>query len=143
MRDQRYKAWRFMHPDLDIGPGESGLRLNARGGIAMVEGVDSVRQAILLLLTTVPGERVMRPDYGCDLYRLVFAPNDPTTAGLAIHYVRRALERWEPRVELVKVDANQDPASPARLLISLAYRIRATGHREELTVSVSLSGEED
>lgn len=143
MRDSRYRAWRFAHPDLDADAGEPGLQLNARGRIAMVEGADSVRQAILLLLTTVPGERVMRPDYGCDLHRLVFAPNDPTTAGLAIHYVRRALEQWEPRIEILKLDAGQDPGSPERLQITLSYRMRATGRREEITLAMSLLGEED
>ena len=67
----------------------------------MVEDDASIRQSLLLLLSTSPGERVMRPDYGCSLRRLVFAPNDDTTAGLAIHYVRQAVERWEPRVEIL------------------------------------------
>ena len=56
---------------------------SARGRLAMVEGNAAVRQAIQMLLSTAPGERVMRPGYGCDLQRLVFAPNDDTTAGLA------------------------------------------------------------
>jgi len=67
----------------------------------MVDGDDSVRQAILLLLSTVPGERIMRPEYGCLIHQLVFSPNDATTAGLAIHYVQRALDLWEPRVDVV------------------------------------------
>jgi len=83
------RAWRFLHPDFD--PGASGLQLSPRGALALVEDEEAVRQALLLLLTTTPGERVMRPDYGCELARLVFAPNDDTTAGLAIHYVRRAV----------------------------------------------------
>jgi hypothetical protein len=62
----------------------------ARAVFEMVAEQAAVRQSILLLLTTVPGERVMRPDYGCDLQKLVFSPNDATTHGLAIHYVRRA-----------------------------------------------------
>ena len=71
-------------------------------------GDEAVRQSILLLLSTIPGERVMRPTYGCHLHRLVFWPNDDTTAGLAIHYVRRAVERFEPRVEVIRVDATRD-----------------------------------
>ena len=66
----------------------------------MTSGPDAVRQSILLLLSTRPGERVMRPDNGCDLYRLAFAPSDDMTAGLAIHYVRQAVERWEPCARL-------------------------------------------
>jgi phage baseplate assembly protein W len=142
MTEQRYRAWRFVHPDLDMGPEESGLQVTAQSQIGMVEGSDSIRQAILLLLTTIPGERLMRPDYGCDLHRLVFAPNDPTTAGLAIHYVRRALERWEPRVEVLQLDADPDHLGAERLRITLTYRIRATGRREEMTLSMNLLGEE-
>jgi len=103
----RYRAWRFVHPDvvLDDGASSGGLQVTPRGRIEMVEGDESIRQSLLLLLSTSPGERVMRPDYGCSLRHLVFGPNDDTTAGLAIHYVRRAVERWEPRVEVLTVDA--------------------------------------
>jgi len=97
----------------------SGLRLSTTGGVATVQEEAAVRQAVLLLLSTVPGERVMRPDYGCELHRLVFAPNDDTTAGLAIHYVRRALVRWEPRIDILHLDANRSPEDDYRLDISL------------------------
>jgi uncharacterized protein len=107
-------------------PISTGLAVTATGAIATVAGDDSIRQAILLLLTTAPGERLMRPEYGSYLHRLLFAPNDDTTAGLAIHYVRQAIERWEPRVEVLVVDATADPDDPARLLISLRYRVRAS-----------------
>jgi phage baseplate assembly protein W len=68
----------------------------------------------------------MRPEYGTHLSRLLFAPNDDTTAGLAIHYVRQALTRWEPRVEIVELDAGADPLKPSRLNIILRYRVRAS-----------------
>ena len=88
----RFRAFRFVNPDFDPSPGGvNGLSVSATGGVAMVSGDDSVRQALLLLLSTIPGERLMRPTYGSELHRLVFAPNDQTTAGLAIHYVRRAV----------------------------------------------------
>jgi phage baseplate assembly protein W len=107
----------------------------------MVAGEDSVRQAILLLLSTMPGERVMRPDYGCSLHELIFLPNDDTTAGLAIHYVRRAVERWEPRVEILRVDAGRNPEQPELLDVVLEYRVRATQRVEELSFSLNLRGE--
>ena len=78
-----YRAWRFLHPDFDLGGGAPGLQVSRTGGIEMVAEHASVRQAILLLLTTSPGELLLRPDYGCDLLRLVFSPNDETTHGLA------------------------------------------------------------
>ena len=92
MRDApQSRGFRFFHPDLDEPP--AGLRVGLNGAPELVDGVEAVRQAVLLLLSTRPGERVMRPDYGCDLHRVLFAPNDDTTAGLAIHYVRAAVAR--------------------------------------------------
>src|SRR5690349_19505038 len=108
MNPPRYRAWRFLQPSFDVPETAAGLRVGARGAIEMVDEWGSVRQAILLLLSTRPGERVMRPEYGCDLHRLVFSPNDATTAGLAIHYVRQALERWEPRIDILRLDADVD-----------------------------------
>ena len=141
MNTPRYRAWRFVHPDMDAVERQPGLQFNPRGSVAMVEEQESVRQAIFLLLSTVPGERVMRPDYGCYLHRLVFSPNDDTTAGLALHYVRRALERWEPRAEVIRLDAQRDPRRPERLDIILEYRVRATQWIEMLTYSLSLAGD--
>jgi hypothetical protein len=117
----------------------AGLQISPSGGVDMVEGSRSVRQALLLLLSTRPGERVMRPNYGCYLHRLVFSPNDAATAGLAIHYVRRAIERWEPRVEILALDAGQNPERPELLDVFLEYRVRATQRVEQLAFSVNLT----
>ena len=147
-----FRAWHFIFPDLEgyaaaddtsLGsePVIAGLQLSARGGIGMIDGNGAIRQAILILLFTIPGERVMRPDYGCDLHRLIFSPNDDTTAGLAIHYIRRAIEQWEPRVDIVSLDAGRGVEAPERLNIQLTYRVRATLRIEPLTVAVSLAGE--
>ena len=141
MSPPRYRAWRFLHPDVDAPEMEAGLRISPQGGVEMVEEQASVRQAIFLLLSTVPGERVMRPDYGCLLYRLIFSPNDETTAGLAIHYVRRAIDRWEPRIDVVRLDARRNPDRGEQLDVFLEYRLRATGQVDLLTFSVSLAGE--
>lgn len=142
MSPGRYRAWRFLHPDLVAAEGaaSAGLQISPRGRIEMVEEDESVRQAILLLLSTAPGERVMRPGYGCHLRRLVFSPNDDTTAGLAIHYVRQALERWEPRVEIVALDATRQPEAPERLLVVLHYRVRATNRTGLLSYPLELGG---
>ncbi len=142
MNTPRYRAWRFIHPDLDIAEGTTGLGLSPRGSIAMVDDRDSVRQAILLLLSTIPGERVMRPEYGCQLHRLVFSPNDETTAGLAIHYVRQALNLWEPRIDILRIDAERNAEKPEQLIISLEYQIRATRQTDAAIFSFSLSGGE-
>ena len=139
MSSPRFRAWRFLHPDLAT---EAGLGFAARGGVAMVQDDESLRQAVFLLFSTRPGERVMRPEYGCDIHQLVFAPNDDTTAGLAIHYVRRALDRWEPRIEVLRLDAGRDPLAPERLMIWLEYRVRRTQRLESVAFSLNLAGEE-
>src|SRR5512139_567423 len=142
MNTPRYRGWRFTLPRRTVPAEAAGLRLNHTGGIAMVEERESVRQAILLLLSTMPGERVMRPEYGCDLEKLVFAPNDDTTAGLAMHYVRQAVTRWEPRVEVLRVDAVRKEEDPGGLDIVLEYQLRALVSTERLVFPVMLSGEQ-
>lgn len=136
----RYRSWRYAVPRRDE-PGETiGLRREPSGAIETVADDDAVRQSLLLLISTRPGERVMRPEYGCYLHRLVFAPNDDTTAGLAMHYVRQAVERWEPRAQILDVDAVRSPEDPMELHVRLEYRVRATLRRDTLTVGVPLDG---
>lgn len=125
-----------------LGSGAAtGFTVSPAGTLALAHGDGLIRQAIMLLLTTSPGERVMRPDYGCPLRRLMFAPNDATTAGLAIHYVRQAIARWEKRVEIVKLDAGPDPQDGGMLVIALDYRVRETGVRDSVVFGLSLDGE--
>ncbi len=139
MKNGSSRAWQFLHPDFSSSEGAPGLRILPTGTIAMVEEEASIRQAILLLLSTSPGERVMRPNYGCGLHKLIFSPNDETSAGLAIHYVRRALELWEPRVDIVHLDALRDQDDPARLTVYLEYRVRMTQRLQEASFSVNLA----
>lgn len=137
-----YRAWRFVHPDLDRGEGRAGLRISARGSIDMVGEHESIRQALLLLLSTVPGERVMRPAYGCELGRLVFSPNDDTTAGLAAHYVRQAIRQWEPRIEVISLKTSPSDGPEGALLIDLEYRAKGTLHTAYVTLTLDLTGEQ-
>ncbi|MFI7742508.1 GPW/gp25 family protein [Kocuria rhizosphaericola] len=136
MNAPRYRAVAFRHPDFDVGGGPPGLQLGPDGRLAMVTDTAAVRQAVVLLLSTRPGERVNRPDYGCHLFRLAFAPADDTTAGLAIHYVARAIERWEDRIAVVSLDAAPSAEEPAVLEVSLRYRLRATHDEDEIVVAV-------
>jgi phage baseplate assembly protein W len=84
----------------------------------------------------------MRPEYGCNLFLLIFSPNDNTTAGLAIHYVRQAIDRWEPRVEIESIDAIPNLEDRARLDIILVYRVRSISRTETMVFSLNLAGEE-
>lgn len=138
MAGPRWQGIRFHEPGLVSLGRPGGLVVAPTGAVATVGGDDVVRQAILLLLTTRAGERVMRPTYGSYLHRLVFAPNDATTAGLAIHYVRDALARWESRVDVLDVDAGPDPDGHDRLVVVLRYRVRATQSTATMTLPVDL-----
>lgn len=138
----RYGAWRFTFRGLG-GPGDlavpAGLSTSAKGRIELVHESDTVRQALLMLISTRPGERVMRPAYGCYLFRLAFSPNDDTTAGLAIHYVRQAIDLWEPRIEVLRLDAERNLDHPSRLDIDLQYRLRTSSRVENLSVAIDLA----
>jgi phage baseplate assembly protein W len=135
----RSRGWRFRVPPYDAPPGApTGLVIDSAGAIDTVSDDEAIRQSLLLLISTRPGERIMRPEYGCDLYRLVFSPNDDTTAGLAIHFVRQAVERWEPRVEVLRVDANRDPYEATRLEVVLDYRVRAALRSDRVVVNIDL-----
>lgn len=134
-----FNAWRFNHPDFDQAASNSGLYISTSGAINMIAGVGAVRQSVLLLLTTMPGERINRPDYGCDLNKLIFMPNDATTQGLAMHYVRQAISRWEPRVRIMKIDATANQENPGVMDIILDYQVIAEAFNDELLLSFNLS----
>ena len=104
--------------------------------------VQAVEESIQIILGTARGERVMRPDFGADLNRLVFAPNNTSTAGLAIFYVREALQRWEPRIELVSVDANPDERGTDKLIIVIDYRMISTNTEHNLVYPFYLGTKE-
>jgi hypothetical protein len=114
----------------------TGLAAGAGGGLRLVEGAEAIRQSLLTILSTRPGERVMRPDFGCDLDSLAFAPTGPTTNNLARILVRAAIERFEPRVTLEAVDAFADPADPAVLHLVVEYRARLGAGRLDLAVDL-------
>ncbi len=88
------------------------LRPGPGGALPMAEGPDAVTRSLLLVLETEPGERVMRPDFGCGLRRFLMKPNTVATRALIQREVERSLARWEPRIDLqgVAVDPGDDPA---------------------------------
>jgi Bacteriophage baseplate protein W len=101
------------------------LQLDASGEIALAVHEEDIRQAIRLILGTIPGERVMRPDFGAGLHALAFEPMSARTIALARHRVEEALTSWEPRIDRVTVDVSTEP-SRGRLLLDIRYRVRAT-----------------
>ncbi|NLT72585.1 MAG: GPW/gp25 family protein [Chloroflexi bacterium] len=116
--------------------------LDHRGRIATVAGEDEIEQSIRIILTTSPGQRVMRPEFGCRLNEIVFAPNNAQTAAQAERFVRLALGRWEPRIQVEQVTAAPDAHEPARLQIELRYTIRSTHSSRSLVYPFYLIPEE-
>ncbi len=102
------------------------VRLDGRGGVALSRHEADIEESIRIILSTAKGERRMHPAFGCDIHNLIFAPNNASTWGLAAHYVEDALGMWEPRIEVIRVDAQSDPEDPSRLLIKISYRIKAS-----------------
>jgi len=106
--------------------------LDARGRLGLARHEKDIEQAILMILMTPKGQRVMRPEFGCQIHELVFAPNDGTTAGLAAYYVETALAMWEPRIRVQAVRTEIDSANSERLIVNIDYMIKATHDRRSL-----------
>jgi phage baseplate assembly protein W len=118
------------------------LQVNPRGGVALAAGERDIEQAIRIILETVPGERVMRPEFGCRIHELIFAPNNASTHGLIIHYIERALERWEPRIQVREVEVTTDPSNGAALLVEIKYEIKDSHDERSIVYPFFLMGEE-
>ena len=108
------------------------LRTDRTGSIALVRDQREIEESIHLILATSPGERPMRPEFGCSVHDYVFAPADVATAGDIAYAVRVALDRWEPRITLENVIVNFDGADAGVLLIDVQYTIRGTNDPRNL-----------
>jgi phage baseplate assembly protein W len=126
MADQIFLGvgWKF---PVQIAADEDG-----KERIAASKYVQSVEESIRIILGTNRGERLMRPDFGANLNRLNFSPNNTSTAGLAIFYVQESLKKCEPRIELLNVDAEPDGDDANALLITIDYRIVSTNTEHNL-----------
>jgi len=108
------------------------MRAAASGGIALVSGEREIEEAMRLVLATAPGERPMRPEFGCAVHELVFAPVNASTMGRIQYEVRMCLDRWEPRIEVTGVDVTVDAHDAAILYIDVRYTIRGTNNPRSL-----------
>lgn len=102
------------------------LQTDGRGGISLARGESDIDQAIRIILGTAKGERRMRPNFGCAIHDLLFAPNDETTWGLARYAVEEALGWWEPRIDIVELNVRASREEANRMDIRIQYRVRAT-----------------
>ncbi len=108
------------------------LQFSPHGQIALAKGERDIEQSIRIILETIPGERVMRPEFGCRAKELLFAPRNAATEGLMVQYVEQALRRWEPRIELLAVSVVPDRAQDGALLVEIIYNIKATHDRRSI-----------
>jgi Bacteriophage baseplate protein W len=102
------------------------------GGVAMADHDAEIEQAIRIILGTAPGERPMRPEFGCGIHDYVFAPGDGDTAGRIAQEVRVALDRWEPRIQVTDVVVAYDTVTEGLLYLDVRYTIRSSNDQRNL-----------
>jgi phage baseplate assembly protein W len=119
------------------------MRTDATGSIALVSRQDELEEAMRLVLATAPGERPMRPDFGCRINEYVFAPSNAATAGMVAYEVRNALIRWEPRVNVNDVDVRPHPDDRSILLISVLYTVKHSNDPRNLVFPFYVIPEEE
>ncbi|HEY0360434.1 MAG TPA: GPW/gp25 family protein [Mycobacteriales bacterium] len=108
------------------------VRTDPTGSIALVRRQREIEESIRLILCTAPGERPMRPEFGCAVHDYVFAPADANTAGDVAYAVRIALDRWEPRIDLEDVVVRFDSTDAGLLYIDIRYSVRGTNDPRNL-----------
>jgi len=119
------------------------LRVDARGDLALSRREEDVREAITVILGTAPGERPMRPEFGCGIHDYVFETLDPYVLGRLEIEIRRALDRWEPRVRVVSVEFDTSGADRGELLIEIAYTLKPTNDIRNLVYPFYVIPEEE
>ncbi len=108
------------------------LRIDHTGGLALSRGADAIDSAVRAILATAPGERLMRPQFGCRIWDLLFEPINDNTLGLMAQAVRDALSQWEPRAVVQDVTVQPDTEADGAVLIHITYAVRATNDRRNL-----------
>lgn len=105
---------------------------DATGGIRLVARETEIEQSIRLILSTAPGERPMRPEFGCAIHDYVFDPADARTAARMSFAVREALRRWEPRIDVIDVRVDRHPEADDALLLDIRYTTSDTNDPRNL-----------
>ncbi|MDH4145759.1 MAG: GPW/gp25 family protein [Acidimicrobiia bacterium] len=119
------------------------MGVDQTGRLAMTTGAEDIDRSMRMVLATAKGERVMRPEFGCAIWDLLFEPVNDNTLGLMAQAVRDALSQWEPRAEVEEVEVGPDPADAARVLIDVVYRVRVTNDRRNLVYPFYVIPRED
>lgn len=116
-----------------IGRGISWpMGVDHTGSLRLTDGAADLDRSIRIVLLTAPGERVMRPQFGCRIWDLLFEPVTANLLGLMAQAVRDALAQWEPRIEVEDVQPVPDVNDPSLVRLHITYRVRATNDRRNL-----------
>ena len=108
------------------------MRVDQSGTIAMSRGAEDIDASLRMVLLTAPGERVMRPLFGCRIWELMFEPINANTLGLMGEAVREAIGRWEPRVIVQDVRVEPDRGDVGQVLIDVDYLVKSTNDQRNL-----------
>jgi phage baseplate assembly protein W len=119
------------------------LRTDARGQIVLVTGAEDIDQSILIILSTRPGERVMRPTFGCRASELLFEPRSAATASLLQEYILEALRMWEPRIEVLQVNVLDSGGDAGMLLTEIEYQIKSTHDTRSIVYPFYIADEQE
>jgi len=112
----------------------------ANGRMAASEGEEKIRESILIILGTSKGERIMRPEFGCSINDLVFEVNNTATTTLVAYHVEQALQKWEPRIEVLNVFVSPDEVNREQLNIEIDYEVKLTNSKANLVYPFFLEG---
>jgi uncharacterized protein len=99
------------------------------GSVATVDGLDDIVQSVMIILETEPGERQMRPDFGCSLKRHVFEPFDGMLRAEIAATIRTALLRHEPRIIVDEIDIRESGELVGELKIEIQFSVPTTNSR--------------
>jgi uncharacterized protein len=108
------------------------MAVDATGSVALVRREREIEESIRLILGTSYGERPMRPEFGCGIHELVFAPADSATAARIAYEVRQSLDRWEPRIDVIDVDVTTSDTDASALYVHITYSIRGSNNPRNL-----------
>jgi uncharacterized protein len=108
------------------------LRVDRRGGLALVRAEEDITEAITIILGTAPGERPMRPEFGCGIHNYIFETVDAYTMARLEQEIRIAIDRWEPRIDLIDVDFGLDRVDHGEVVIEISYVVRTTNDLRNL-----------
>lgn len=119
------------------------VAVNLNGGVSSSVLEENVRQSIFIILGTAPGERLMRPDFGCRIHDLMFAPNTDITAARAEVYCEEAIYKYEPRIDKVTCRAGANSDAPNRLDVKIEYVIAGKHEKRNLVFPFYLRTDEE